>query len=173
MTTPIRVSELPIEHNPAASDLLLITTDEVSSFVSRRVSLATIAPAINALAPVPVELAGINMIIGHGLAVVTTGIKGHLEIPFACEIQSVTLVADRTGSIVIDIWRDTYANFPPTVLDSITATAKPTLSSAIRFQDTTLTGWIRTLAGGDILTINVDSAATLMQVTLSLVVRRL
>ena len=32
-----------------------------------------------------------------------------------------------SGSIVIDVWKDTYANFPPIVADTITASAKPTL----------------------------------------------
>lgn len=71
--------------------------------------------------------------------------------------------------------RDTFirgAAAPPTVLDSITASAKPTLSSAQKSENTTLTGWTKTLAAGDWLAFNVDSAATVKQVTLSLLVRR-
>ena len=47
--------------------------------------------------------------------------KGHIEVPFDCTLNRVTTMADTVGSIVIDVWKDTYANFPPTVADTITA----------------------------------------------------
>ncbi len=114
----------------------------------------------------------ITIIIDGGGSVITTGQKGHLEIPFACEIERVTLLADVSGSIVIDIWKDTYANFPPTVADTITASAKPTLAAAQKYQDATLTGWNKTIAAGDILAFNIDSVATITRVTLALKVKK-
>ena len=119
-----------------------------------------------------VRLVAIQVILGDGVSVLSTGLKGFVEVPFGCTIEAVTLLADVSGSCVIDIWKDTYANFPPTVADTITASAKPTLSSAQRSQNLTLTGWNRTLNAGDILAFNVDSGATLHQVTLSLRVRK-
>ncbi len=116
--------------------------------------------------------ADIVFIIDGGGSAITTGQKGHLEIPFACTILQATLLADQSGSIVVDIWKDTYANFPPTDADSITASAPPTLSSAQNSQDSTLTGWTKTIAAGDILAFNVDSATTVTRVTLSLKVKR-
>lgn len=114
----------------------------------------------------------INFMIDGGGDVITTGIKGDIEVPIACTINQVTLVADQTGSIVIDIWKDTYANFPPTVADTITASAKPTISSAVKSQDSTLTGWTTSIAAGSVLRFNVDSVSTLTRVTLSLKVTR-
>lgn len=108
----------------------------------------------------------------EGGSVITTGVKAYLEIPFDCTITRVTMLADQSGSIVVDIWKDTYANYPPTVLDTITAAAKPTISAAIKSQDSTLTGWTLTLARGDILAFKVDSATTVTNVTMSLSVRR-
>jgi len=119
------------------------------------------------------DIASITFIIDGGGSAITTGEKGHLRIPFACEIQRVTLLADQTGSIVIDIWKDTYANFPPTDADSITASAPPTISSAQKSEDSTLTGWTKTINAGDILAFNVDSAATITRVTLSLKVKKM
>jgi hypothetical protein len=81
-------------------------------------------------------------------------------VPFAAEITAVTLLADQSGSIAFDIWKDTYANFPPVVGDSIVASAPPTISTATKAQDTTLTGWTTTLAAGDILRFYVDGAVT-------------
>lgn len=114
----------------------------------------------------------ITFIIDGGGSAITTGEKGHLEIPFAGTIQAVTTLADASGSIVVDIWKDTYANFPPTNADSITASAPPTLSSAQKAQDTTLTGWTKTIAAGDILAFNVDSATTVTRVVISLKVAK-
>lgn len=111
------------------------------------------------------------VIDGGGLAI-TTGVKGYLEVPFDCTIQQVTMLADQTGSIVVDIWKDTYANYPPVDADSITASAVPTISSAVKSVDTTLTGWTTSITAGDILGFNVDSASTVQRVTISLEVLR-
>jgi hypothetical protein len=75
-----------------------------------------------------------------------------------------------SGSIVIDVWKDTYANYPPTVADTITASAKPTLSSATKSDDTTLTGWSKTVTAGDVFGFKVDSVTSLTKVILQLTV---
>jgi len=110
----------------------------------------------------------ITFVIDGGGSVITTGIKGDLEIPMACTITQATLLADQSGSIVVDIWKDTYANYPPTGADSITASAKPTISTATKSQDATLTGWTTSISAGDTLRFNVDSITTCTRVTLSL-----
>ncbi len=114
------------------------------------------------------RLAAIEVVIGNGVDVITTGVKGFVEVPKACAIVAWRVVGDASGSIVIDVWKDTYANFPPTVADTITAAAKPTLAAAQKAEDVTLTGWTTALNAGDWLGFNVDSAATVKQVTLSL-----
>ena len=113
-------------------------------------------------------IATITFIIDGGGSVIAVGEKGHLEIPFACTIQRATMLADQSGSIVVDIWKDSYANFPPTDADSITASAPPTISSAQKSQDSTLTGWTKDIAAGDIMAYNVDSCTTITRVTISL-----
>lgn len=95
---------------------------------------------------------------------ITTGIKGDLLVPYACTIQQVTLLADQAGSCVVNIWKDTYANYPPTVADKITASAPPTISAAAKAQDATLVGWTTAIAAGDILRFNVDSTSTVTRV---------
>lgn len=91
-----------------------------------------------------------------------------LEIPFALTITGWKLVANVSGSLVVDLWKDTYANFPPTVADTITGSAKPTLSSAQRATSSTLTGWTPALNQGDILELNVDSVSAITNATLIL-----
>jgi hypothetical protein len=118
------------------------------------------------------RLASLGLVIDGAGSAITTGVKGYLRVPYACTIQSAELVADQSGSIAIDIWRDTYANFPPTVADSIVASAKPTLSSAQKSQNTSLTGWTTTLTEGQYLAFNVDSASTVTRVALTLKVQK-
>jgi hypothetical protein len=119
-----------------------------------------------------VEAAGVGVIVDGGGSAIGTGIKGDIVIPFDCEVTEWTLLADQTGSIVVDIWRDTYANFPPDVADSITASAKPTISAATKGQSSTLTGWTTALTAGDILRLNVDSASTIQRFTIFLTLAR-
>jgi hypothetical protein len=108
--------------------------------------------------------------IDGGGAAITTGIKGDLHIPVACTITVATILADQSGSIVIDIWKDSYANFPPTDADSITASAPPTISGATKSQDSTLTGWTVSCAAGDILRFSVDSCTSITRAQLQLTV---
>ena len=103
----------------------------------------------------------------------TTGAKKlFMPVDYACTITGWELLANTSGSVVIDIWKDTYANYPPVVGDSITGSAKPTISSAEKATSTTLTGWTTALAAGDILEVNVDSVTTITKVTLQLTVTR-
>lgn len=115
----------------------------------------------------------IIFIIDGGGSAITTGEKGHLRIPFKCEIQRATLLADRSGSIVVNIWKDTYANFPPTVADKITSSAPPTISGAVKSEDATLTNWTKTIDTDDILAFNVDSAATIERIVLALKIKKI
>jgi len=115
----------------------------------------------------------ITFIIDGGGSAITTGEKGHIRIPFKCEIQSVTLLADQSGSVVVDLWKDTYANFPPTDADSITSATPPTITTAQKSENTTLTNWTKTINAGDILAFNVDSCTTIERVTLSLYVKKI
>lgn len=118
------------------------------------------------------KTSGINYIIDGGGSAITTGIKGDLEIPFACAISQATALADTTGNITVSIWKDTYANYPPTSTDNITASAPVTITSSNKSQDSTLSGWTKTITAGDILRYNVDSCATIKRVTISLMVNK-
>jgi hypothetical protein len=74
-----------------------------------------------------------------------------------------------SGSAVIDVWA-LAGTTPPTVTNTIDASAKPTLSSQIAVQDTTLTGWTKSIAAGTSLRASLNSASTLTKVTLTLAV---
>jgi hypothetical protein len=97
----------------------------------------------------------------NGASALTTGAKKvYVSVPYDCTITRWRIIADQSGSIVFDIWKQTFAAFPPTVAQSITASAKPTLSAAQTAESATLTGWTTAISAGDILEINVDSVTT-------------
>jgi predicted GH43/DUF377 family glycosyl hydrolase len=110
----------------------------------------------------------INLIIDGAGSAITTGVKLDVYLPIAITLTEATLLADQSGSIVLDLWVDTYGNYPPTITDTITASAKPTLSTAVKSQDTTLTGWTTAIAAGKSMRVNVDSATTVTRVVLAL-----
>jgi hypothetical protein len=115
----------------------------------------------------------IGYVISGGGSTITTGTIGlGLRVSYSCTIKSVTLLADQTGSIVIDIWKDTYANYPPTNANSITGSSPPTITSSNKSEDTTLSGWTTQINEGDILFFNVDSVTDLQEVSLFLKVTK-
>lgn len=157
-----KITELTEDVAPQTTDLIVTVDDPAGSPVNKKVQLGNLPGLLSG------TYTTANFIIDGGGAVISTGIWGDIVIDFACTIVGATLLADQSGSIVIDIWKDTYANFPPTDADSITAAAPPTLAAATKSQDTTLTGWTTTISAGDVLRFNVDSAATVTRVTLAL-----
>lgn len=110
----------------------------------------------------------LGFVFGDGVTAIATGEAGDLWMPFACTINEAVLLADQTGSIVVDIWKVAIGSYPPTNANSITASAPPTISSDDNSSDSTLTGWTTSISAGDTLRFNVDSATTVTRVTLQL-----
>jgi len=98
----------------------------------------------------------------------------HIEllVPKAITITGAYAFADVSGSIVVDVWKDTIANYPPTAADKITASAPVTISSATNSSDTTLTGWTTAVAALSVLKFNVTSCTTITKCTIVLTFNR-
>lgn len=114
----------------------------------------------------------IGLIIDGGGSDITTGVKGYIRVPFACTVTGWTIVESSgtpiSSSIVIDVWKDTYANYPPTVADTIAGSEKPTLSTATQNQDLSLSTWTTALAEGDMLGFSVESVTGAQRIALLL-----
>lgn len=121
---------------------------------------------------VPGQDSTLNYVLDGGGIALSTGNKRGVRVDFDFEIVGVALGADQSGSVVVDIWVDSHANYPPTVADTITASAKPTLSSAQAYEDTTLTGWSTAHPAGSWVFFNVDSVSTITWLDIALKVRR-
>lgn len=120
-------------------------------------------------APVPKTRRLLTVVFDGGGSAVAAGSKGYLRVPEAGTIVKWSLLAAQSGGIKIDVWKDSYANHPPTDADSITDGNEPELSSAIKAEASDLSGWsTRTLAAGDVLGFNVDSCSTIAWAVLTL-----
>ena len=94
------------------------------------------------------------------------GVKGDRRIPFAGTINTMTILAtDASCSVVVDIWKDTYANYPPTVADAITGGGKPTIATSNKGQ---ITGLNISVSAGDVVRFFVDSNDCTGKVALTL-----
>jgi hypothetical protein len=115
------------------------------------------------------ESAAVTCVFDGNGAAIQAGSKVILSVPYAIQVSSWTVIADQSGSIIVDVWKDTYANPFPNSGDSVTGTEKPTLSSAQKNQDLSLTTWTSTLFNaGDIVVFNVDSASSVQKATIVL-----
>jgi len=92
-----------------------------------------------------------------------------LLIPLACTITRVTMLASVPGgSAVLNLWKSSYANYPPTAANSIVATAKPTLALTVKQQDSILTGWTKSINANDVIRVVVESASALTYLAFSI-----
>jgi len=118
---------------------------------------------------VQARLAAIEFIIDGGRSVITSGKHGDYEIPFPAEINRVTLLGDQSGNININILKNSYANYPPTLANSICSGGLvPHTSGNIKYQDAILSGWNKVIASGDILAFYAGDASSIQRCTISL-----
>lgn len=146
-------------------DFQLFLNNPAGATGALKTGAADIAALIGAMTPpwgVRIDSGSLTLDIAAGYT------TGAIEIPYDMTLQEVELVAlpitgQSTGSIVLDVWVDTYANWPPVVGDSICgAGVKPTISSALKSNDTDLTDWTtRNLTKGSKAFFNVVSCTNL------------
>ena len=143
-----------------------LLTDSVSSVdFTHGLSASNVGTSVTV---VPIRC--ITYIIDGGGSTISTGIAGQLFIPFGCVITEATLLADQSGSVVVDIWKAAYSSYPPNSGNSIVAAAPPTISTAQKSQNSTLTGWTTAITAGDTLMFNVNSVTSITRLTVALTV---
>lgn len=110
----------------------------------------------------------IQWFIGDGVNSISTGSISagipYVDVPLDSIIDSWSVVADATGSIVVDILKSTYGGFPPT--SPLAGLGQPVLSNR-RTNVGVATGTATVLATDQLL-LSVSSVATVKNVTVSL-----
>ncbi len=89
--------------------------------------------------------------------------------PIAGTINQVTLVADQSGSVTVDVKTVAFGSYTgPGSASSITASDTPALSSAVKLKDTTLTGWTTSLSADTVVCFAMSAPTTVTQVVATL-----
>lgn len=110
----------------------------------------------------------IGAVFDGGGSAIVNGTTVYVRVPHAMTVTSATILGVTSGNITIDCWVDTYANYPPTNADSITASATPSYTGAVKSEDTTLTGWTPAIAADSIVAFSVESVSAVTHATILL-----
>lgn len=84
-----------------------------------------------------------------------------VDVPVASTITGITLLSDVSGSGTVDVRTVSYSGYTgPASATTITASAVPVLSGAVKYQDTTLTGWTTSVPANAVICFHLTSPAT-------------
>ena len=164
-----RIDGIPLGSSSSGITLPIDATDVNYDNSTSGLTATDVQDAIDELAA---SVSVVGAFFDGGGSAITAGSKVYVRVPFDCTIIEATALADVSGSAVVDVWKDTYANYPPTVADTITVSAPVTISAATKSIDTTLTGWMTGITAGDVLAFNVDSCSTITKLNVQLKVER-
>lgn len=106
------------------------------------------------------------VVIDGGGAEITTGVKGDVYMAFSGTITGYVSMADQSGSSEVQIWKDSFGNYPPTV-DDLLLTA--TITASTVGGNLSLS---HAVSAGDVLRINVASVTDHQRVSVTLVISR-
>jgi hypothetical protein len=157
------------------ANLAEIQTTFVTSSIAQLTGDVTAGPATAPGQSVPSTLKTnlrvgsiVTILDGQGGVIQTGRGNNFLSIPFSGTITGWTVLSSVSGSIEVAFWKDTYANYPPTVADSIFS-PNPSLTSTNKNQ---ATGLSIAVAAGDIIIPNVVSVTTCTNVTIEIQITR-
>lgn len=166
--TGILVNEFYPRNNPSG----YITGVDLSSYATTGYVTGVSGYLQNQILP-PLNSGSIGAIFDGGGSTLSTGFKGYVRVPFNAYIQSWEIVGNQTGSIQVDIWKSSYAAFPPTSGNTIAGSEKPFIATGVKNQDASLTTWTTGLSGGDWLAFNVNSCSGLSFASLSIQIKKI
>jgi hypothetical protein len=116
--------------------------------------------------------------ISGGGSVIPTGVAHRILIPRGANITADPVSGDawrigldQSGSISLDLWSGSHASFPLTTANRISGTVgsqNPRVSSALKANSGSLTGWTVGLTLGNWLFINVSSVTSATYAALGL-----
>lgn len=102
-----------------------------------------------------------------------------IQVPFDAKVLEWAIVGDATGSVVVDVYQCTHAQYDagsthPVSSDKITASDPPTITAAKKGQNASVTTWSDLVEGSWIrfIVTSADSPPTMENVTVSLRVKR-
>lgn len=152
-------------YQPLDADLTAIAAvASQTSFGQALLATVNAAGLRTTAALVSAPLRGVQFSFGDGVSVPTAGTITECVVPYTGTITSATLLSKVSGSCTITVKKVAYGSYPGS-LASIVASAKPTLSSAQKSQDATLTGWTTSVTAGDVLEFTLDTVTSCLRIS--------
>ena len=140
----------------------------------------TVAPAqwkttsVNNLLNTSIKSGSCGAIFTTVSGVITNGTTAYAQVPYNGTITGWTLVAAQSGSCTVTVFKDTYANYPPTSPTDNIFTVQPALVSQIKNQDLapTFVGSQATVVAGDWIGFTISGVSLVSWVNLTLLITK-
>jgi hypothetical protein len=108
----------------------------------------------------------INYVIDSGSIAMLSGNKGSLTLDVSGVIESLVILSDQQGDLILDIKKSDYLTFP--TFTSIVGGVYPQMNNSRKVRDDELVGWDTTIVAGDILTFDVIAVNNINRFLVSL-----
>lgn len=148
----------------------------------RREAVAALAPAASVIpgeneasdaTNVQKPMADLVFCIGGG-ALISVGIKLDLVVDFDCTVIGWTMLLDIAATMRIDLWKDTYGNYPPVAGDTMPGASgnRPQTVAALKAVGSPSAWTKKTIVAGETIRVNVDTNDLAQRALLVVKVRR-
>jgi hypothetical protein len=120
------------------------------------------------------QYADLEIVLDGSGATILTGVKMDVPVDFACEVVGWSMFCDAAVNARVDLWSDSFANFPPTIADTMPGADanKPRVVAAAKASGG-VSGWTKTaIAAGDIIRVNLDTNDAAVRITVGVKLRR-
>ena len=108
----------------------------------------------------------VNFVIDSGSQDISPGSKGKVTVDVSGTIESIKVLSDQTGDIVLEVSKSNFQDFP--TLTTITNNQRVQLQSQNKYIDDVLNNWDKTIVAGDILDFSVVSSTNMRRLLISL-----
>lgn len=169
------------EKTAITDDIATLQSDLAAAEADLATAMADIATLQGQIATIEDGL-WLGLEFDGGGSTLGTGVRRRILIPYDCTIVADPVDShawrvglDQSGSISLDLWMDTYGNYPPTNADRISGSVgsqNPRITTATKAASGTLTGWTTALVGGRYLFAEIVSVTSATYANLGLYVER-
>lgn len=167
-----------VAYNPNNNQQLIVSKNNLllepgeDYVISGDKIIFTVAPAANddtfiiALATAADLTRSVNFVIDSGSSPMLPGSKGKVTIDVSGVIESVKVLADQTGDIVLELSKSDFNAYP--TFTTLTNNQRIQLAGQNKYFDDVLNNWDTTIVAGDILDFEVVSVNNIRRLLISL-----
>lgn len=146
----------PGEDFQISGDKIIFTVPPLASDDVFMIALATAADLTRS----------VNYVIDSGSSPMLPGSKGKITLDVSGVIESVKVLSDQTGDIVLELSKSNFNDYP--TFTTITGGQRVQLVNQNKYIDDVLNNWDTTIVAGDILNFEVVSVNSIRRLLISL-----